>query len=557
MKVAPTSRVSDPSIEELLGFERLLFELSVHFANVSAEQVVAAIESALLGLVKFLDFDRGAFWEFVDERQPHFICTVAVQGLEPPRRGPVPAELAWVAQELRAGRNVVIRSDKDNPPEAAAAAEYNRRGGIRSILVVPLPVDGRVVAAIGFGAFRSTREWPPEFIARLTVIGEVMAQALVRKRSEAALRASEARWRSIFETSTLAISIFDQDLRYTATNPAFQALLGYTDDEMRLFTPLDLTVDERGAVDGRLTALREGEIDHYSVERQYRRKDGTVIWALASVARASQAGPEMFIGTIIDITESKRAQENLLAARSELTRVSQLTAIGQMAASIAHEIKQPITSIVMGASAGLRWLAKEPPNLKEVRACLDLIAKNGSRANQVIDGVRAVFQKERQEKEFLDINRIIQETFELVRGEAQKKGIVLQSELFEDLRPIFGNRIQLQQVMLNLFSNAIEAMDAVAAGIRQLRVTSTSFAPDSVLITVADTGPGLSPKDIDRIFDPFFTTKPQGMGMGLSICRSLIEAHNGRLSARSGGKQGAVFEITLPAGNLSRLMESA
>jgi PAS domain S-box-containing protein len=558
MKVAPASRVSDPSIEELLEFERLLFELSVRFANVSADQVVAAIESALLGLARFLDFDRGAFWEFVGERQQHFICTVALEGVEAPQRGPVPAELAWFAEELRAGRTVVIRSDKDVPPEAAAAAEYNRRAGIRSVLVVPLPVDGRVVSAIGFGAFRSTREWPPAFIARLTVIGEVMAQALVRKRSEAALRASEARWRSIFETSTLAISVFDQDLRYTATNPAFQAILGYTDDEIRQLTPLDLTVgEERGAVDNRLAALREGKINHYAVERQYRRKDGTVIWAQASVARASQSGPEMFIGTMIDITESKRAQESLLAARSELTRVSQLTAIGQMAASIAHEIKQPITSIVMGASAGMRWLAKKPPNLKEVRACLELIAKNGDRANQVIDGVRAVFQKERQEKEFLDINQIIQETFELVRGEAQKKGIVLQSELSEDLRPVFGNRIQLQQVMLNLFSNAIEAMDAVANGTRQLRVTSTSFAPESVLITVVDSGPGLSPEDVGRIFDPFFTTKSQGMGMGLSICRSLVEAHNGRLSARSGGKQGAIFEITLPAGNLSRLMESA
>ena len=291
----------------------------MRFANVSADQVVAAIEGALLGLVRFLDFDRGAFWEFVDERQQHFICTVAVEGVEPPRRGPVPADLAWFAKELRAGRTVVIRSDKDIPPEAAAAAEYNRRSGIRSILVVPLPVDGRVAAAIGFGAFRSTREWPPEFIARLTVIGEVMAQALMRKRSEAALRASEARWRSIFETSTLAISVFDQDLRYTATNPAFQAILGYTDDEIRQFTPLDLTVgEERGAVDNRLAALREGKIDHYAVERQYRRKDGAVIWAQASVARASQSGPEMFIGTMIDITESKRAQESLLAARSEL-----------------------------------------------------------------------------------------------------------------------------------------------------------------------------------------------------------------------------------------------
>ena len=201
----------------------------------------------LVQLVRFLGFDRSAFWEFIDEEQQHFLCSVAVEGVEPPQRGPIPADLAWFAKELRAGRTVVIRSDKDIPAEAAAAAEYNRRAGIRSVLVVPLPVDGRVVAAIGFGAFRSTREWPPEFIARVTVIGEVMAQALVRKRSEAALRASEARWRSIFETSTLAISVFDQDLRYTATNPAFQAILGYTDDELRQLTPLDLTVgEERG-----------------------------------------------------------------------------------------------------------------------------------------------------------------------------------------------------------------------------------------------------------------------------------------------------------------------
>ena len=478
--------------------------------------------------------------------------------MEPPRRGPIPSDLAWFAKELRAGRTVVIRSDKDIPAEAAAAAEYNRRAGIRSVLVIPLPVDGRVVAAIGFGAFRSTREWPPEFIARLTVIGEVMAQALVRKRSEAALRASEARWRSIFEKSTLAISVFDQELHYTATNPAFRAILGYADEELRRLTPLDLTVgEERGTADLRLAALREGKIDHYAVEKQYRRKDGKVIWAQASVARASQSGPEMFIGTMIDITESKRAQESLLATQSELARVSQLTTIGQMAASIAHEIKQPITSIVMGASAGLRWLTREPPNLKEVRACLELIANNGDRANQVIDGIRAMFQKGGQGKELLDINQIIRETLELARGEAQKKRIVLESELSEDLRPVFGNRIQLQQVMLNLFSNAIEAMDSVANGVRQLRVSSTSFAPESVLIAVTNSGPGLAPKDINHIFDPFFTTKSQGMGMGLAICRSLVEAHNGRLSARPGAEHGAVFEITLPAGDLSQFLDSA
>jgi signal transduction histidine kinase len=228
-----------------------------------------------------------------------------------------------------------------------------------------------------------------------------------------------------------------------------------------------------------------------------------------------------------------------------------------MAASIAHEIKQPITSIVMGASAGLRWLTREPPNLKEVRACLELIANNGDRANQVIDGIRAMFQKGGQGKELLDINKIIRETLELVRGEAQKKRMVLESELSEGLRPVFGNRIQLQQVMLNLFSNAIEAMHTGAHGTGQLRVSSTSFAPESVLITVADSGPGFAPKDVNHIFDPFFTTKSQGMGMGLAICRSLVEAHNGQLSARLGAEQGAVFEITLPAGDLSQFLDSA
>src|SRR6516165_2883415 len=550
MKVAPTSRVSDPSIEELLEFEHLLFELSVCFANVSADQVVEAIESALLGLVRFLDFDRGAFWEFIDERQQHFICTVAVEGVEAPRRGPVPADLAWFAKELRAGRSVVIRSDKDIPPEAAAAAEYNRRSGIRSILVVPLPVDGRVAAAIGFGAFRTTRAWPPEFIARLTVLGEVMAQALVRKRSEAALRASEARWRSIFETSTLAISVFDQDLRYRATNPAFQAILGYTDDELSELTPLDLTVgEERGAADSRLAALREGKIDHYVVEKQYRRKDGKVIWAQVSVARASLSEREMFIVTMTDITETKHAQDNLRAMQSELARVAQLTTMGQMTASIAHEIRQPLASIVASCNASVRWLSMKPPNLERVRACMDLIAAGGHRAGQVIDSIRAMFERGKQEKELLNVNQLIREVLELVRGEAQRKQVIVRSNLTDEIGPVLANRIQLQQVMLNLFTNAIEAMDSVPDGQRLLQVTSTLHPTEGVVIAVEDTGLGMDPRNVDRIFDPFFTTKPHGMGMGLSICRSIVEAHNGRLFARSAADRGSVFKIVLPAGD--------
>jgi PAS domain S-box-containing protein len=549
--VATPSHAPGPSLEELLAFERLLSDLSARFANVAVDQVVAEIESALKQLLTFLGFDRSAFWEFVDEEMQYFLCSVAVEGVEPPLRGPIPADLSWFAKNLRAGRTVVIRSDEDPPPEAAPAVEYNRRAGIRSVLVIPLPVGGRVVAAIGFGAFHSTRKWPSDLIARVTVIGEVMAQALVRKRSEAALRASEARWQSIFETSSIGISTFDQDLHYLATSPAFRAIVGYTEEELRRLTPLDITLEEeRETAQVRLAELRQGKVDHYVVVKQYRRKDGTVIWGHSSVVRAPQPRPEIFIGTMIDITESKRAQDKLRATQTELSRVTSLTAAGQMAASMAHEINQPLATIALGCSASLRWLSKTPPNLEEVRAALNRISDASQRAGQVIDGIRTMFKNDSREKALLDVNQVIREVLALLHSELHNHQILMHADLNPKLPPVLADGVQLQQVITNLVTNAIEAMNTVADRARTLRVKSAIREPDGVLIMVEDSGPGIDSENVDRIFNPFFTTKSQGMGMGLSICRSIIEAHNGRLSARSTADRGSVFQIELPAGDL-------
>jgi PAS domain S-box-containing protein len=550
-KVVAPRRTSGASLEELLAFERLLSDLSVRFANVVFDQIIAEIESALKQLLSFLGFDRSAFWEFPDKEKPHFLCSVAVEGVEPPLRGPIPAELSWLAGELRSGRAVVIRSDKDIPPEATAAAEYNYRAGIRSVLVIPLPVGGRVIAAVGFGAFRSTREWPAEFIARVTVIGEVMAQALVRKRTEAALRASEARWQSIFETSSIGISTFDHGLHYLTANPAFQAILGYTDEELRQLTPLDITLEEeREMAQVRLAELQQGKVDHYVVVKQYRRKDGTVMWGHSSVARAPESRLEMFIGTMVDITESKRAQDKLRATQNELARITGLTTAGQMAASMVHEIAQPLASIALGSSASLRWLAKKPPNLKEVQAALNRISDSSHRASQVIDSIRAMFKNDRREKALLDVNEVIRDVLALLHFELQNNQILMQAELSPKLPPVLADGVLLQQVIVNLVTNAIEAMDTVTGRARTLRVKSVIREPDGVLIMVEDSGPGIDPENVDRIFNPFFTTKSQGMGIGLSICRSIIEAHNGRLSARSAADRGSVFQIELPAGDV-------
>jgi PAS domain S-box-containing protein len=546
----PTTRTSDASLEELLAFERLLSDLSARFANVAGDQVVAEIEGALKRLLKFLGFDRSAFWEFVNDDKQYFLCSAAVEGVEAPSRGPVPPELGWFAKELRAGRTIVIRSDKDIPPEAAAAAEYNRRAGIRSVLVIPLPVGSRIVAAIGFGAFRSTREWPAEFVARVTVIGEVMAQALARTRSEAVLKASEARWQSIFESSSIGISTFDQDMHYLATNPAFRDMLGYSVEELRHLTPLDITVEAgREMARTRLAELQQGKVDHYVVVKQYRRKDGTVMWGHSSVARAPEARQEMFIGTMIDITENKRAEEKLRATQTELARVTSLTAAGQMAASIAHEINQPLASIALGCSASLRWLAKTPPNLDEVKTALNRISDASDRASQVVDGIRAMFKNDSRQKVSVDLNKMIREVIALLDVELQSHQILVKAELSPKLRPILADGVQLRQVIANLVTNAIEAMDAVDDRARSLRLKSAVSDPEGILITVEDSGPGIDPENLDRIFHPFFTTKSRGMGMGLSICRSIVEAHHGRLSARSVADRGSVFQIALPAGN--------
>ena len=273
------SRTADVSLEEHLAFERLLADLSARFANALGDQLEEEIEGALKQLLTFLDFDRSNFGEFIPDGWANILCSVAAEGVERYPPGPVPKFAAWYLSRLRTEKIVRVRSIDDLPRGASEEAEYFRQSGIRSSVGIPLHVGGRIVGFINFSAFRSTREWPDDLIARLKIVGEVIAQALVRKRSEAALQASEERWRSIFEASNPGISIIDQNLRYIATNPAFQAMLGYTDLELTNLTAVDVTAEEdRDAIRILISELQQGERHHYESVKQYRRKDGTIMW---------------------------------------------------------------------------------------------------------------------------------------------------------------------------------------------------------------------------------------------------------------------------------------
>jgi C4-dicarboxylate-specific signal transduction histidine kinase len=248
-----------------------------------------------------------------------------------------------------------------------------------------------------------------------------------------------------------------------------------------------------------------------------------------------------FVGTAMDVTELRRAEEE----RQALAHANRIATMGQLTASIAHEVKQPIAATVINAHAARRWLGAQPPELEEVRQALDRIGRDGRRAGEVIDRIRTLVENAPPRKEALAINDAIREVIALLHGEVVKHGIAVQTQLAEGLPRIQGDRAQLRQVILNLILNAIEAMGGVRDG-RELRVSTGRADAGGVLVTVRDTGPGLDPAKLERLFEAFYTTKPSGLGMGLSICRSIVEAHGGQLWADANIPHGAVFQFALP-----------
>jgi C4-dicarboxylate-specific signal transduction histidine kinase len=252
-----------------------------------------------------------------------------------------------------------------------------------------------------------------------------------------------------------------------------------------------------------------------------------------------------YIGTVMDVTERRRAEAALREAQSDLVRINRVTTMGELTASLAHEINQPIAAAVTNANTCLRWLAAGTPNLEEARAAVTRIVKDGTRAAEIIKRIRLLFKKGTHERELVDVNEVIREMIILLRSEAMRYSISFRTELAVDLPQVMGDRVQLQQVLMNLMLNGIEAMKDVD-GTGELAIKSQREENEHILVSVSDTGVGLPTQQADQIFNAFFTTKVQGTGMGLSISRSIVESHGGRLWAADNSPRGASFYISLP-----------
>jgi PAS domain S-box-containing protein len=296
----------------------------------------------------------------------------------------------------------------------------------------------------------------------------------------------------------------------------------------------------------KIELARQGVSDH-EYEIRLRMEDGSVKYLRANAYGArDRDGRLEYMGAVQDVTERRLAEEALGRIRSELAHVTRVTSLGALTASIAHEVNQPLSGIVTNASTCLRMLAADPPNVEGARETARRTIRDGQRASEVISRLRALFIRKEATTESVDLNEATREVIALALTDLQRDRVIVRQELADDLPPVTGDRVQLQQVILNLLRNASDAMSDVDDRPRQLTIRTQWDEGDCVRFTVQDTGVGIDPQNLDRLFDAFYTTKDSGMGMGLSVSRTIIERHHGRLWAASGDGPGATFSFSIP-----------
>jgi PAS domain S-box-containing protein len=377
-----------------------------------------------------------------------------------------------------------------------------------------------------------------------------------RREEESAHRYTEEKYRLVVETASDAVISLDETSTILLANPATTRVFGYTPEEL-IGKPLTMLMPEflrklHETGFNRYLASGQRHINWQGTELIGMRKNGKEFPVEVSFGELIQDGHRVFTGFIRDISERKQAEEMrkqaqkaIQTTQAELARVSRLTTMGELAASIAHEVNQPLTAVNNNSNACLRLLANQNLQPDVLRRALEEIVADGTRASAIIARIRAFIKKAPAEKNRLDVNEVIGEVLAMMGHGFEENGILLQSELAEAIPPVLGDRVQLQQVLLNLIMNGVEAMTAIIDRPRLLWVQSRIDESGDVLIAVRDSGTGLG-LEADRVFTPFFTTKANGMGMGLSISRSLIEGHGGRLWASPNSPHGAMFSLTLP-----------
>ncbi len=552
---------SSPRVEpeQRLRFEALIAELSSRFVNVPADEVDREITDAQRRLCELLDLDFSTLWQWSDEAPGFFTLThfySAKEGPQPPKRMHQD-QYPWARQQLLAGRIIRVSSLEDLPADAARDRETLRQFGIKSNLALPLSVGGTPpVGILGLGTTQAERDWPEVLVERLQLVAQIFASALARKRAEATLRASEARLSAGTELAGLGYYEVNYDERTCFLDARFRDICGVPSDLNQSLDPVEFWLknvhpDDREGLLAKRQKLHEGMVGRISTEYRYLHPVEGQKWIhhLARIAGPSaNGGGVRTFGVVRDITSQKGAEMEVQQLRVELAHADRVTVLGQLVSALAHELSQPLGAILRNAEAAEILLQNATPDLEELRAIVTDILRDDQRAGQVIDRLRSLLKRRSLDLQSVELPAVIGEVLSLVRADAAARQVKLVYAAGSGLPLVQGDRIHLQQVLLNLFLNAMDALTGGASNQPYVHVTAHLAKSGDVEVRVSDNGPGIPDDLLARLFDPFFTTKTNGMGMGLAVSKTIIEAHHGKIWAENRPEGGACFSFTLPVG---------
>jgi PAS domain S-box-containing protein len=364
-----------------------------------------------------------------------------------------------------------------------------------------------------------------------------------------ALQISERRWLGLYQNTAVGIALADREGRIVNANPALQRMLGYGEADIVGVSFIDITEESQRAMTKRnVNGLFDGVIDNYHVQKRYEKRDGGYLWANVSVSlipAVDRHGPRLAV-IVEDISSRKLAEHALAATQAELARVSRFTTMGELVASIAHEVNQPLSAIVTNSQAALRWMSREPPDYQEVAAALGRVNRDASLAGDVIARIRNFLSMGGIKREPVEAGQVVDDLLSMLQTLLLESGVRVDVRIAPGLPALLADPVQLQQVMLNLVVNAVDAMRDQTGRDRILSIAVTADPIEGPVFSVGDTGPGIAPGVEEKIFDALFSTKCNGLGMGLAISRSIVENHGGRLRLEPAGSVGAKFVLNIP-----------
>jgi signal transduction histidine kinase len=595
---------SEKRLEERLRFERLLSGLSARFVNIPPDRVDPEINRALKELLQFFEVDRCGLIQSLPDKTAWQITHAALSDDVPPI--PIGAELPsslapWAYEKLKEKREVLAFSRLDDlPAEATADRQTFIEWGIRSNLNIPIITGEPVAYAIVINSVKRERVWPEEFISRLQLVGEIFANALERKQirlqieerlrfeglisnlsstfvnlpSDEVDRQVNNGLRSItefFDADRCSIGLFSKDetqlvlafeYRSAEAEPALESMskkqMPWYMEQLIRGNPVVINRVEDlppEAEKERQLCLAKGMKSVLSIPML---SGGKTLGSCALVStRAERTWPEEFIPRLrllaeilVNVTEHKRAEIEVNRARTQLLHVERSARMGELTASLAHELNQPLAAILSNAQAALRFLQSEKVNLNELREILHDIIQDDQRAGNVIRSLRSMMKREERERNPIILNTVLNEVTHILHTESIFRNVHIDTEFDESLPPVLGDKVQLQQVALNLVVNAADAMSQNPPEHRRI-ILGTRVNKDRIRVTIRDFGPGIDQGSLDRIFQPFFTTKGTGLGMGLAVSQTIVEAHGGHIWAENHPDGGATFFIELPISGTS------